>query len=193
MKYCDVKARLSELRSQIETIRGEMRATLRDVEPEVVPDHVFENLSGPVRLSELFGQKKDLILVHNMGAACAYCTLWADGYNGLYPHIASRAAFVIVSPDPPARQRKVSEDRGWRVPMASDRNSDFAAAMGYASPSGRCRPGISVFTRTAEGISRVEDVTSCPHDDFCAIWHLFDLLPGGSSAWSPRLSYAPRG
>lgn len=189
MKYGDAKARLTVLRSKIESIRGEMRATLRDVEPEIVQDHVLENVSGPVRLSNLFGEKKDLIVIHNMGAGCAYCTLWADGYNGLYPHIASRAAFVIASPDSPAQQQQFSKDRGWRFPMVSDRNSAFAVSMGYASAEGRCRPGISVFARTAKGIARVEDVTSCPHDDFCAIWHLFDLLPGGSESWRPRFSY----
>lgn len=189
MKYGDANARLKTLRDQIEGIRGEMRATLRDLEPEAVEDHVLENLTGPVRLSSLFGKNDDLIVIHNMGADCAYCTLWADGYNGLYPHIASRAAFVIASPDGPDRQQRFARDRGWRFPMVSDRNSAFAQRMGYASADGRCRPGISVFQRRSDGIVRVEDVNSCPHDDFCAIWHLFDLLPGGANAWRPRLKY----
>lgn len=189
MKYGDAKARLKILRDKIEGVRAEMRATLAEIEPEAVTDHVLENGAGPVRLSDLFGKKKDLIVIHNMGAECTYCTLWADGYNGVYPHIASRAAFVVVSPDAPARQRQFARDRGWRFPMASDKDSAFAASMGYASPDGHCRPGISVFQRGKAGIVRVDDVNSCPHDDFCAVWHLFDLLPGGVDSWRPRLTY----
>ena len=189
MKYSDAKARLKALRGQIEGIRAEIRATSGEIEPEAVEDHVLENAAGPVRLSHLFGRKNELIVIHNMGAECAYCTLWADGYNGLYPYISSRAAFVIASPDAPARQQHFAHGRGWRFPMVSDANAVFAARMGYVTADGQCRPGISAFQRTKTGIVRVADVNSCPHDDFCALWHLFDLLPGGAESWRPRLKY----
>jgi hypothetical protein len=29
-----------------------------------------------------------------------------------------------------------------------------------------------------------------PFDDFCALWHIFDLLPGGFGDWRPKFSYA---
>ena len=192
MKYGKAKEKLEALRGRIEAIRAEMRDVHGTAEPEAVDDHVLEADGGPVRLSGLFGDRDDLILIHNMGADCAYCTLWADGYNGLYPHIATRAAFVISSPDAPARQKAFAESRGWRFPMVSDRDAAFAVKMGYATPDGRCRPGLSVFQRRPDGIFRVSDAASCPHDDFCAIWHLFDLLPAGGKAWSPRLRY-PQG
>ena len=47
-----------------------------------VEDVVFESEVGPVRLSELFGEHDDLVIIHNMGASCRYCTLWADGFSG---------------------------------------------------------------------------------------------------------------
>lgn len=189
MKYRVAKAKVSALRGQIDAIRAEIREVQGVAEAEAVDDHVFETDRGPVSLSALFGPKNDLIVIHNMGADCAYCTLWADGYNGLYPHIADRAAFVIASPDAPERQEKFARRRGWRFPMVSDVGAAFAARMGYVSPDGRCRPGISVFQRRADGFVRVTDAASCPHDDFCAAWHLFDLLPGGVSAWGPKLRY----
>ena len=36
-----------------------------------------------------------LLMIHNMGEACRYCTLWADGFNGFLPHLedALSAAF----------------------------------------------------------------------------------------------------
>ncbi|MGE0409200.1 MAG: DUF899 family protein [Amphiplicatus sp.] len=157
------------------------------IEPQKVEEHVFRILAGDVTLTSLFGRMDELIVVHNMGSACAYCTLWADGYNGLYPQLKQRAAFVVASPDSPERQTEFARERGWRFPMVSDRNAAFAVKMGYASPDGRCRPGLSVLQRRAGLLLRVADADSCPHDDFCAIWHMFDLLPGGAADWAPTL------
>jgi predicted dithiol-disulfide oxidoreductase (DUF899 family) len=135
----------------------------------------------PIRLSQLFGSKKDLFVIHNMGSSCPYCTLWADGYNGLYGHIASRAAFFISSPDPPTVQRRFARGRGWRFPMVSHEGTSFAQDMGYRSRSGGWLPGISAFRREGGRIVRVSDAGSSPGDDFCALWHVLDLLPHGSA------------
>lgn len=188
MIYGDARHQLRTLRAEIDGIRAEMRDVLDAAEPEPVADHEFEAES--VSLSALFGDKRELIFVHNMGASCAYCTLWADGYNGLYPHIKTRAAFVVASPDAPERQRAFARERGWRFPMVSDQGAAFAQKMGYADADGGCRPGLSIFQRGDDGaIVRLMDASSCPHDDFCAVWHLFDLLPGGAQGWRPRLRY----
>jgi hypothetical protein len=55
-------------------------------------------------LGKMKGHYKDLILVHNMGQSCRYCTMWADGFNGIHPHLANRAAFALVWPDLPEGQ-----------------------------------------------------------------------------------------
>jgi predicted dithiol-disulfide oxidoreductase (DUF899 family) len=147
----------------------------------------------PIRLSQLFGSKKDLFVIHNMGSSCPYCTLWADGYNGLYGHIASRAAFFISSPDPPTVQRRFARGRGWRFPMVSHEGTSFAQDMGYRSRSGGWLPGISAFRREGGRIVRVSDAGSSPGDDFCALWHVLDLLPHGSAGWQPKFRYRGAG
>jgi predicted dithiol-disulfide oxidoreductase (DUF899 family) len=183
MKYADVNGKLADYRRQIAAIRERMRETLATVEPQEVRDYEFTSSEGPVRLSELFGQHEDLILIHNMGVACTYCTLWADGYNGIHPHVVTRAGFVVSSPDRPAVQRKFAESRGWKFPMVSHAGSSFAADMGYVSEKGGWMPGVSVFRREGDAIARVSSTGFSPGDDFCALWHLFDLLPGGVGAW----------
>jgi hypothetical protein len=35
----------------------------------------------------------------NTGFACAYGTMWPDGFNRLPSHIEERAAFALASPD----------------------------------------------------------------------------------------------
>lgn len=189
MRYAEGTRRLARYRQRIAALRQRMRRVQRAIEPQPVEDYTFATTAGPTRLSQLFGPRRELFVVHNMGASCPYCTLWADGYNGLYPHLVDRAAFVVASPDPPAVQARFARSRGWRFPMVSHRGTTFAADMGYRARSGGWLPGLSVFRRERGRIVRVSDAGSNPGDDFCALWHVFDLLPEGPAGWQPKLRY----
>ncbi len=189
MSYRDDRATLAGYRSQIAELRAKMREVQASIEPEPVRDYEFATPEGMVQLSDLFGDKRDLIVILNMGTGCVACTLWADGYNGLYPHISDRAAFVVSSPDLPDVQQRFSAGRGWRFPMASHAGTTFAADMGYRSESGGYLPGVSVFQRDGVRIVRVADTGLRPGDDFCALWHFLDMLPEGVAGWRPRYSY----
>jgi predicted dithiol-disulfide oxidoreductase (DUF899 family) len=191
MRYTDVHGKLADYRQQIASIREKMRETLAGVEPQEVRDYEFTSTEGAVRLSELFGPHEDLILIHNMGVSCSYCTLWADGYNGLHPHVVRRAGFAVSSPDRPTVQKKFAESRGWQFPMVSHAGTSFAADMGYVSTNGGWMPGVSVFRREGATILRVSDTGFSPGDDFCALWHFFDLLPGGIGEWPGAAKQAP--
>ena len=183
MKYAEANGKLTDYRRQIAAIRAKMRETLATVEPQAVQDYEFTTLEGPVKLSGLFGDHDDLILIHNMGASCSYCTLWADGYNGIHQHVVQRAAFAVSSPDRPDVQKRLADARGWRFPMVSHVGSTFAADMGYRSEKGGWMPGVSVFKRDGDSVKRVSDTGFRPGDDFCSLWHFFDMLPGGVGDW----------
>jgi predicted dithiol-disulfide oxidoreductase (DUF899 family) len=183
---------LNNARQRILAIRAEMRELQAEIEPERVEDYEFGTPDGAVRLSELFGAKDDLFIIHNMGSGCVYCTLWADGFNGLVDHLEDRAAFVVSSPESPARQREFAASRNWRFRMVSHEGTSFAADMGYYSESGEfpgIHPGVSAFRRNGDRILRVSDAALGPGDDFCVIWHLLDLLPAGADGWEPRYEY----
>jgi predicted dithiol-disulfide oxidoreductase (DUF899 family) len=183
MKYADVHGKLADYRRQIAAIREKMRETLASVEPQEVENYQLTNSEGPVRLSELFGDHEDLILIHNMGVSCSYCTLWADGYNGIHQHVVTRTGFAVSSPDRPNVQKKFAESRGWKFPMVSHAGSSFASDMGYVSAQGGWMPGVSVFRRESASIMRVSNTGFSPGDDFCTLWHFLDLLPGGVGEW----------
>jgi len=189
MRDAATTEKLGRIREQIKDLRQQMHATQREAPPEPVEDYVFATLEGPARLSALFGDKNDLLVIHNMGRSCAYCTLWADGYNGLVPHLESRAAFVVSSPDDPAAQRSFAQSRGWRFRMVSHAGTSFAADMGYRGEHGFL-PGVSAFRRQDGAIVRISDAALGPYDEFCALWHFLDMLPGGAEGWRPRFSYA---
>ena len=189
MSYAETMAALAQKRAQIAALREEMRGLQARVEPQAVKDYVVSGWDGPVKLSALFGDKRDLVLIHNMGTGCSSCTMWADGFNGVYDHLVNRAAFVVSSPDAPDLQRQFAAGRGWRFPMLSHQGTTFAADMGYRSRDGGWLPGISVFRREPSRILRVSDTGFCPGDDFCALWHIFDLLPDGAEVWQPKYRY----
>ncbi len=190
MTYGDTVVQLAEYRRRIGDIRKEMRALQDGIEPQPVEDYAFRSPAGMVRLSDLFAAKSHLFIVHNMGRSCAYCTLWADGYNGIYDHLANRAAFYVSSPDAPEVQAEFAKSRGWRFPMISHADTDFAADMGYHG-NGGYQPGVSVF-RILDGVPhRLSDTAFGPGDDFSPFWHFFDLVPEGErEAWQPKFSYS---
>jgi predicted dithiol-disulfide oxidoreductase (DUF899 family) len=198
MTYAQSMATMNAKRQEIEALQAQLKTLQAEVEPQVVEDYVLAGWDGPVRLSELFGAKRDLIVIHNMGTGCPACTMWADGFNGVYDHLASRAALAVASPDPVATQKTFAAGRGWRFPMVSYEGSRFAEDMGYreigADPVddklGGWNPGVSVFRRDGERILRLSDAEFGPGDGFCVVFSLFDLIPDADPTWRPRYSYA---
>ncbi len=188
MKYKEGITQLDDYRKKISDIRKQMRVVQAEIEPEQVPDYEFKTETGTARLSDLFGDKDYLFIIHNMGASCSYCTLWADGYNGIYEHLKQRAAFYVSSPDSPEHQAKFAKARNWNFPMISHAETDFAADMGYWSEAG-FHPGISVFVLRDGSVYRISDTELGPWDDFNTLWHMFDLAPGIQGDWHPMNSY----
>ena len=170
---------LEALERQIFELKQRRAALRRSAQGEQVADYELQaHDGGSVRLSELFGDKDDLLVIHNMGKSCVYCTMWADGFNGLLPHIEERAAFVVVSPDDVARQAEGAAERGWRFRMVSGRGSSFAKDMGFETDDGSPKPGVSTFVRAPDGTMRRHDSAPFgPGDKFCAVWSFVDLLP----------------
>jgi len=189
MNYTDGIKAMHDHRSRIGGIRKEMQKIQAEIDPQKVEDYTFQNAEGAVTLSELFGDKDDLFIVHNMGVSCAYCTLWADGYNGIYHHLANRAAFVVSSPDTLKVQADFAAKRGWLFHMVSLDGSSFADDMGFGNAADGFMPGLSVFQRRNGHIVRVSDTQFGPGDDFCALWHMFDMLPGGPGGWQAQFAY----
>lgn len=163
----------------------------KTVAREEVKDSSLTDSDGrKVALSDLFGKKEDLILIHNMGRSCPYCTMWADGFNGVLDHLEDRAAFVVVSPDAPPVQKQFAKSRDWRFKMVSSKGTAFSKGMGFENKQGGPEPGVSVFHKDRRGrIFRVAKDEFGPGDRYCIVWHFFGLLPDGSKGWEPKFRY----
>jgi len=188
----DFKSFEAQICEQEEKVRQEIARLnqLHQSRPaEVVKDYEFKNLVRTVKLSELFGQNEELIVIHNMGKHCSYCTLWADGFNGYYQQIPRRASFVVVNNDSPDEQYQFATSRKWTFPMYSSRDTGFFGDMGFSeTKEGKLFywPGVSIFRKTKDGkIERTTRAGFGPGDLFSSIWHLFELLPKGVDTWKP--------
>ncbi len=185
---------VQDLERELFELKQRLSAARRTQAAEPVPDgYMFETADGPCRLSDFFGDHDELLVVHNMGVSCPYCSLWADGFVGLYAHLTTRAGFVLVNADPLDVQASAKAARGWPFPMARDPEWAFARDMGYASDAGLL-PGVSALRRLADGgMVRTNHTAFGPGDDFCAVWPMWDLLDGGAGEWHPRGWDATRG
>ncbi|MBL8061351.1 MAG: DUF899 family protein [Chthonomonas sp.] len=184
----DFQQRLAVLFKEVTAKQEELTAALRNMGATRVPDYEFKRGDGtPVQLSELFGDKDELIWIHNMGQRCNYCMLWADGLNGFVDHIQRRCALVLGSPDEPAEMQAYANSRGWRFPLASVQGTEFNKDMGFFMDGEGDYPGFSTFQKNADGtIDRFSMSFFGPGDSYCAVWPMFALLPRGVNDWEPE-------
>lgn len=175
------------LQREVMEAKGRLREAIASFEPEPVEDWALRGLNGcVVNLSRLFGGKRELLVVHNMGRSCSYCSLWGDAMMGIAPHLMQRCGFVLCSNDPPEVIRGFRETRGWSFPCVSGHDTGFARAMGYADDAGRPLPGVSAFHMREDGtIVRTGHMPFGPGDDFCGVWPMLDLIRGGQGDWVP--------
>lgn len=160
--------------------------------PEIVEmDYVFlSQNSKPVKLSKLFGNKEELIILHNMGFSCSNCTLWADGFNGLVLPLNDRATFYVENDESVAVQKKFAKSRGWKFKMLSSAGTNFKKDMGYQHLKNDKKnnwPGISTFFKKDGKIYRRAHAGFGPGDNFCVMWDIIDLL--GDQDWQPKYKY----
>ena len=179
-------AKIRKIEMQIEALKQELGKARRASRPQKVRDYSFKTAKGQVKLSQLFGKSDDLLVVHNMGRSCNYCTMWADVLAGQITHIERRAPIVVVSPDTPTVQQKHAKARGWKFKMISDRGGKFTPDMGFKSKESGYWPGVSAFHKNEDGsIVRTGSTYFCPGDDYCPPWRYFDLLKDGAKGWEP--------
>ncbi len=191
-----------ELRAKIEAV-----AVLRRGLPlgGLVEDYVFDGVDGSVRLSELFEEgKQSLILYGYMygpddEAPCPMCTSFLDGANAYYRHLSQRVNFAIVARSPIERLCAVAEERGWsRLPLLSSANNDYAIDYVTQAPDGSQLPKCHVFVKREDGVHHfwASELLFAPWDQhprhidmLWPIWHYFDLTPEGRENWMPALDY----
>lgn len=180
-----LERQIMELTQQLHALRAASPAT-------EVPDYPLETLQGPTTLRAMFGTQDRLLVIHNMGQACRYCTLWADGINGLLPHLESVMAVVLVSPDPPDAQRRFANSRGWQFRIASHGGGDYIREQ-TVMEGVENMPGATVYERRGDTIVRRSATPFGPGDQYCVVYPLLGLAGlGAEPGFTPQFRYWTR-
>ena len=196
------------LRRQTEAVAAQRRA----LPPggQVREDYVFAEGDGahPVRLSELFGDKRTLLLYSYMyGPAmqrpCPSCTAMLDGLDGQAPHITQRAALAVVARSPIGRILDFTKERGWRrLRLVSSAGNSYHADYHSEAADGSQWPIMNVFVKSPDGVirhswaSELAFAASDPGqnqrhiDAIWPMWAALDFTPEGRGAdTQPKLNY----
>lgn len=181
-------AEIASLSAQIFELTTRLQALQKAHSGTGVPNYTFETQNGSSTLLDLFGDQNTLMLIHNMGQGCRYCTVWADGFNGFLPHLESAMSVVLVSKDTPDTQRQFANNRGWRFRLASHGGGAYIQEQA-AQPGVNNMPGVVVYERDGDTITRRNSAVFGPGDLYCSLWHLLALAGMGEGEFTPQFSY----
>ena len=180
--------RIVALERKIGELMAELHALKKANPAAPVPNYTLKNLAGKTTLLDLFGDRDTLLAIHNMGQGCRYCTLWADGFNGLLPHLESALSVALLSKDPPETQRRFANARGWRFQLASHGGGDYIREQSVMAGDDNF-PGAVVYQRQGDTILRKNACVFGPGDIYCAMWTLLGLAGLDEEDWTPQYSY----
>jgi predicted dithiol-disulfide oxidoreductase (DUF899 family) len=149
------KARNTLLAEEIELRRHiEQVAALRRAMPlggAIPEDYTLESEKGPIRLSDLFGDKQTLIIYSMMFGPqrqrpCPTCTSFLSSWDGTARNLRERVALAVFARSPIERLLDFKKERGWQnLQLYSDRKGDYTRT--YVSAEDADVPGLNVFTR----------------------------------------------
>lgn len=200
------------LREQIERV-----AALRRQLPaggEIKEDYEFEEIdlangsTRPIRFSELFGDKSDLLVYSYMYGPdwedpCPSCTSVIDGIEAVSRHVRQQAELVVIGKATPVQLNDIAKERGWSdLRLLSCEKNDYArdynAQPGETSES--LMPLMNVFQKDGDKIHHfwASELVWTPmegghprHVDIAwPLWGLLDMTRSGRHPdMGPQLRY----
>ena len=138
-----------KLRRQLEHVAAHRRG----LPPggEIPHDFAFASESGPIRLSDLFGNK-DTLMIYSMmfgpqrKSPCPSCTSFLTSFNGTVINLRERVAIAVTARSPIERLKEYKKQRGLaNLPFLSDTSGEYTHT--YVNADDADVPGFSVFTR----------------------------------------------
>jgi len=183
-----VSDEISRIEKQLYELTIKLNELRKTHSGDEVENYTFSTLDGNVTLLDLFGDSDRLLMIHNMGQGCRYCTLWADGFNGFLPHLESVMAVVLVSKDPPDVQRTFANSRNWRFRLASHGGGQYIQEQTVMQGENNT-PGAVVYEREGSRIRRKNAAVFGPGDLYCSIWNLLGMAGLSATEWTPQYNY----
>jgi predicted dithiol-disulfide oxidoreductase (DUF899 family) len=134
--------------------RGDEIARMRQDLPWVPleKEYVFDSEEGPKSLAGLFDGRSQLLVYHfmfgygyrltNERQGCTGCSLIADHFDGVIPHLNGRDITLVCASIAPLHElQDYKAQMGWRFPWVSSLGSDFNYDFGVAFTEEQQRNG----------------------------------------------------
>ena len=171
---------------------------------KVATEYEFDGPDGKETLSDLFGDKSQLMIYHFMydpdwDEGCKACSFVADHYERAVVHLEHRdVALVTVSKAALSKLEAFKQRMGWTFKWVSSAHTDFnrdyhvsftedelAAGVNYNFRDNtqfpvREAPGISVFAKDATGqVYHTYSAYARGLENFIGAYTLLDIVPKG--------------
>ena len=207
-EWLTARRKLLEKEKEFTRQSDEFSRQVRDLPWEAVTkEYVFDGPDGKggrETLPDLFAGRSQLVVYHFMfhpddKVGCPHCSLRADGFTGIIPHLNQRdVTMVVVSRAPYTKLAEYQKRMGWNFKWVSSGGSDFnydfqvsftpeeweakRAMYNYTvrDPLAREREGHSIFYKDERGA--VFHTYSCydrGNDKLNIHYHYLDLVPKG--------------
>ncbi|HEY0578207.1 MAG TPA: DUF899 domain-containing protein [Pseudonocardia sp.] len=180
-------AREKELTRARDTLNADRRRL-----PMVLVDkeYVFDGPSGKASLLDVFGGRRQLMVVHFMFApewtdGCSSCSADADERApGLYRHLAKRdTALVHVSRAPLAKIEDYKRRKGWMFAWYSsfggDFNQDYGVTVADEVGGLAEAPGVSCFLRDGDSVFHTYSTSARGTEQLGGAYYYLDLTALG--------------
>lgn len=162
-------------------------------------DYVFETAAGgSAKLSELFGERSQLIVYHFMfgpdqASGCKSCSFWADSFNGLAPHLNARdIAFLAVSRAPMSVITPFKKRMGWNFDWVSSASNTFNADfhVGFSSDQRNGKPLMYNFSEVdSVPMDEMHGTSVFARDDAGNVYHTYSTYGRGLDITNAAYSY----
>jgi predicted dithiol-disulfide oxidoreductase (DUF899 family) len=204
LDWLEARKQLLIKEKEFTRLRDELSQQRRDLPWERVEKrYAFDGPNGKESLSDLFGDRSQLIVFHFMfdpdwDAGCKSCSFWADNFDPMVIHLAQRdVGFVAISRAPYAKIAAYKKRMGWDFKWLSSFDSDFnydyyvsftptqIASAGFynyatAKPWGADATGLSVFCRDeSRALYHTYSCYSRGVDMLNSAYQCLDLTPKG--------------
>ncbi|HVA64898.1 MAG TPA: DUF899 domain-containing protein [Terriglobales bacterium] len=172
-------------------------------------EYNFEGPAGTVRLRDLFGKRRQLLVYHFMfdpswEEGCKSCSLLADSFPASLAHFAARdTRFAVVSRAPLAKLQAFRQRMGWTFDWYSSFggsfNHDYGVTVNVAADGDTYNyekastlkqagkiwieqgelPGLSVFLREGDEVFHTYSTYQRGLDPLMNVYNYLDLTPLG--------------
>jgi len=178
--------------------RDALAAKARDL-PWVKLDkpYTFDSPNGKVSLTDLFGDKSQLVVYHFMfdptwSQGCKSCSFIADHYNPLVVHLAHRdIALVTISKAPIDKIEHFRKRMCWSFPWVSAASTDFSHDLGVSFTDEELVSGKAMynFTRGSYPIRELPGLSIFYKDERGNIYHTYSTFARGLENFLTAYNY----